>query len=137
MPVQYARPTSDISTGGWTPTPLYAQLDETVATTTETIKSLAGAATDTAEVALSLTTDPNLATGHVIRVMHRKDAPGGTSQINMTYILRQGPSVEIQRWEFTNISYDWTVETLTLGVTETDAISAYGSLRLRWIKTQA
>lgn len=137
MPNQYARPTSDISTGTWSPTPLYAVLDEEVATTADTIRSVAGAASDTAEVALSTVIDPNVATGHVLRILHHKDAPGGTSTVNLIVSLRQGPSVEIQQWTITDIPYEWTTTELPLDVAPTDAISAYGGLRVRVTKVQA
>jgi hypothetical protein len=136
MPLQYARPISDISTGTWSPTPLHASLDEVVATTTDTIRSAAGVVTDVAEVALSAVTDPNVATGYKFRIMYRKDAPGGTSQVNLIVSVRQGPSVEIQSWTLNDISYDWTITEFELGITETDSISAHGSLRVRLTKVQ-
>lgn len=72
---QFARPTSDISAGGWTPSTgadLYAMLDETVADDADYIQSATTPTNDTAELALSSVTDPAVSTGHIIRIRARK-----------------------------------------------------------------
>lgn len=70
--VQYARPSADVTDGGWTnevgsATDLYASLDEATASDADYIQSSVNPSSDVAEVALSDVADPGVHTGHIIR----------------------------------------------------------------------
>ena len=132
---QFGRPDGDISTGGWTPTPLNAEIDETVADdgTTE-ILSADDPVSDTSEVSLSTVTDPALSTGHILRFRHQHTTTGGGSAPAMTLVgsLYQGTTL-IAESSVAPAKGVWGTEALTLSGAEADAITDYTDLRVRLV----
>lgn len=123
---QFARPTSDITTGSWVVTPLWSKVDEVSADDSDYITSVTNA--DTMECAVSSLTDPVSSTGHVIRLRAQATGSGAVERINLGLV--QGTTViataltTITRGSFNNFS-------LTLSAGEADSITNYGDLRIR------
>lgn len=81
---QFARPTSTISAGiGWLAVgaaSLHAAMNETLADDATTSAELSGAGfQDTMQVGLGSITDPNVSTGHIVRIRTKDNASIGTS----------------------------------------------------------
>lgn len=129
---QFARPTSDISLGGWSG-PAWSTLDEAVASDADLTTSPVAPASATLEVKLGIVEDPLSSTGHVIRYRLGKSATGG-AQINMDISLVQGTTV-IATWSHSNVDA-LTTYSQTLTALQADAITDYSDLRLRFSATQ-
>lgn len=129
---QFARPTSDVSLGGWSG-PAFSAIDEAVASDADFTTSPTAPAGATLEVALGAVEDPQASTGHVVRYRYRKNTTGG-AQINLTVALMQG-AVQIASWSHTNIDAV-TTAAQTLTGPQADAITDYSNLRLRFTATQ-
>lgn len=136
MPAQFARPIADSSAGLWTPTPLRDHIDEEVPGDDDVIRSSPNPQDDSFTIIFAPVTDPNTPIGHILRYRYRKDAPGGSGQINLTIILMQGLSQEIASWTHTNIPAEWTTAVQTLTDPQADSIENYEHLRFRFIGTQ-
>lgn len=101
---QYARPDSDVSTGSWTTTPLYSDLNETTPSDSEYVTSGKNAANDIFEVGLDNVTDPSIHTGHVVRTRI-----GGTKASNANFI--------ISLYQSTTLIASWTHNATPIGFT--------------------
>jgi hypothetical protein len=128
---QFARPTSDITTGSWTTTPLFSKTNDQSDATTIT----SPAATTECELALGDATDPALSTGHVLTV--RCFATGSGAGEKLTWYLYQGAVLKatsaattIARGSGSIADYSYT-----LTGTEADAITDYTDLRIRMART--
>lgn len=130
---QFARPSSDVTTGAWTPTPLYAEIDESAASDADFISANIST-NDFAEVALTDVSDPSVSTNHVVRYRYRKSASSGNSR-SIQVALYQGGTLIASGTTHTPTTTTWTAGTFTLTGTEADAISDYTDLRLRFIAT--
>lgn len=135
----YLRPDSDVSAGSWTDqangtTNLYSVIDETTASDTDYVKSstMSAGSSDTLEVSLSDATDPALSTGHRVSYRYRSQ---GTASMTLTVSLREGASTEIASWTHTNVGTSYVDAVQTLSVGETDSITDYTALRLRFVAT--
>jgi hypothetical protein len=127
---QFARPSADISVGGWTATPLWEKLDEvTPDDTTTEITSGNNPTTNGFEVRVTGITDPDDNTGHVVRARVKKNSSGGR-QIDFTFTLVQG-STTIATWSAPDVTNAY--ETFTHNLTEGEAgnITDYSDLRVR------
>ena len=125
---QYARPTSDVSTGTWTSSlggSLYAAIDETVASDTDYITTTNAS---TCEVALSSLSDPASSAGHIVR--YRISATSG----GITVRLRQGTTT-IATWTHATAPTSLTTYSQTLTSGEADSITDYTTLRLQFEAT--
>jgi hypothetical protein len=124
---QYGRPISDISTGGWTTTPLWSDLDDN--SDADFISSSKNPVTDTFENALTSTlSDPTSSAGHIIRARMLSDkANNGTGNI----YLYQGTTLIASYAIPGNIATAWTTYSYTLTGTEADSITDYTALRIR------
>lgn len=126
---QYARPSSDITTG-WTTTPLWSKIDEDPASDTDYITGTG--ASKTAECKLSAVSDPLSSSSHTWRTRLR--ATGSSSGEKVTLSLYQGSTLiatlingsTIARGSFA----DWSG---TLTAAQADAITNYSDLRFRWV----
>lgn len=124
--VQLIRPTSDITTGAWTPSTgstLYGVLDEAVADDGDYIVTTSAS---TAEVGLGSASDPLLSTGHTIR--YRAKGTGSLAVKLMqgtTTIATHNPT----------ITTSFQLFTFTLSGAEADSITNYGDLRLQFISS--
>jgi len=128
---QFARPDSDVTVGGWTPTPLYEKIDEATPSDADYIESATNPTSDLCEVGLSNVEDPEVSTGHVVRYRYAKNASGG-NVIDLTVKLMQG-AAEIASWTHNDISDTVTQAEQTLTGVQADAITDYTDLRLRFI----
>lgn len=125
---QYARPTSDVSTGTWTASSgsdLFAMLDETAASDADYIVTTGAS---TCEVALGTLSDPASSSGHVVRYRISADAGG------ITVRLRQGTTT-IATWTHATAPTSLTTYAQTLTGGEADSITDYSTLRLQFEAT--
>ena len=132
---QFGRPTSDISTGAWTTTPLFSDIDEAVPDdgTTEVV-SESDPSSDVFECALTNTlTDPVSSTGHIYRFTHEMTESGGGagSTNDLTCALFQS-TTQIATTTVNPTKNIWATSTLTLSGAEADSITDYTDLRLRF-----
>jgi len=124
---QYARPISpDISTGGWTVTPLWEKIDEITPSDLDYITSIKNPIADTFEVTLSSVTDPGILLGHVIRVRAIDDKANGI----LDFYLYEGANLRASRTGIA-LSTSWTTYDYTLTIGEADNIGNYSNLSLR------
>jgi len=124
--VQLIRPTSDISSGAWTPSTgsdLFSMLDETVADDNDYIVTTS---TSTAEVGLSSASDPAVSTGHIIR--YRAKGTG-----TLTVKLMQGATTIATHVPTLTTSFQ--TFTFTLSGAEADSITDYSNLRLQFVSS--
>lgn len=124
---QYERPDADISTGSWGASPLWSKLDEVSYSDADYISC---SVSTTCEIRLSDATDPISSSGHIIRVR----AKASTGENSITVSLLQGANL-IHSYDISSgITYSTNEHTLT--ATETNSISDYTDLRLRFDNTQ-
>lgn len=122
---QYARPTSDVSTGTWTASSgsdLFAMLDETTASDADYIVTTGAS---TCEVALAGLNDPAVSTGHIVRYRISSTTGG------ITVRLRQGTTT-IASWTHNPAPTSLTTYSQTLSAGEADSITNYGALKLQF-----
>ena len=126
---QTAAPTSDISTGSWSPSTgstLYGVLDE-ASPGSDTDFIYTATASDVCEVKFATMTDPTSSSGHKVRYRLKGN---GTSGITVN--LRQGSGTSIASWTHDPAPSTYTAYEQTLSSGEADTISDYSDLRLRF-----
>ena len=129
---QYARPSSDIATGGWTSSlggALYAALDEASADDADYIYSPNDPVAQQFEVQLSSVTDPAVSTGHTISI--RLKAVNADTNFDLNLV--QGTTVLDSWTENVTAAAGLVTRTRTLTGTVADSITQYGDLRIRGI----
>jgi len=122
---QYARPTSDVSTGTWTASTgsdLFDMLDETGADDGDYITTTSAS---TCEVALGSLSDPASSSSHIVR--YRISATGGGIIVR----LREG-STTIASWTHNPAPGSLTTYAQTLSGGEADSIINYAALKLQF-----
>jgi hypothetical protein len=128
---QVATPISpDISQGGWSPTPLYAQIDEaSPGSDLDYNTSSKNATGDTFEVTLSSLSDPNVHTEHTVnyRAMCDKSSNG-----TIVVSLVEGTTV-IRSYDPGYLTTSFAPYSFTLTEGEAQSIGNYGNLRLRFV----
>jgi hypothetical protein len=125
---QYGRPSSDISTGLWTTTPLYSKLDETPYSDTDYITSTKNATGDIFEELLSSVSDPFSSANHIIRVRLRcSKSSNGTA----TLYLYQGTTLIATYAIPGYLATGFTTYEYTLSAGEANSITDYSDLRIR------
>jgi hypothetical protein len=120
--LRFARPSSDLSAGAWTPSTasdLYAMLDETTASDTDYIETTTAS---TCEVALNAVTDPATSSGQVVTI--RAQSANGN---DLVATLKQGATTIATR-TFTSLGASLADYTITLTGAECDAITDYADL---------
>jgi len=126
---QFGRPISDITTE-WTPSTgstHFGVLDEAVMDDADYVSTTAASATF--EVKFSALTDPQVSTGHILRIRAYAAGSGGPEKLN-TWGLYQGTTAivtantSITRNSFNEYS-------ITLSAAQADTITDYSDLRLR------
>lgn len=130
---QFARPSSDVTTGAWTPTPLWSNIDEPTASDADFI-SCNVSTNDFSEVAISAVQDPSDSTNHIVRYRYRKNASSGNSRSIQVGLYQGGTQIAVGSTH-TPTTTTWTAGTFTLTGTQADAITDYANLRLRFIAT--
>jgi hypothetical protein len=132
---QYARPTQDVT--AWA-SGTFASIDESVADDGDYVSSETSPSSDPYVVKLGTITDPASSTGHILRYRYRKSAAGApatdlTVQLRQDYVNEGSPGTLIEAWSHTGISENFTTQEKTLGATETDSITDYSSLYVRFV----
>ena len=132
-PIQFARPDSDITVGGWTITPLFQKLDEVTRSDADFITSPIdpSSPTNDVEIGLSGVTDPATGTGHTLRYTFRFSGAG--SGVTLTVQLRQGATIiaSFDEGSITNTAFIQRDRTLTTA--QADSITDYNDLRIRYL----
>jgi len=132
--VQFARPDSDISAGGWEPqgssaeTTLWESLDEVTADDGVTYIEALDGENITCEVGLSNITDPGGNTGYFIRFTMQGTGSGGPERCNIE--LFEGATVRADTGSQTSRAA-WGAKSYELTTGEADAITAFTDLRLK------
>ncbi len=134
---QYARPTSDVTVGLWTPSTgvsLSAMLDEVTPSDTDYIESQLSPSLSVARVGLGSVTDPVSSANHIVRYRMGKDITGGAT-IDGAMWLYQNTTLIATFPARDNVDALKTyMETLTGA--QADAITDYADLRLRMSATE-
>lgn len=127
---QSARPASDISTGSWSTAPLYAAIDEASASDSDFIQSgNARLGDDTCEISLGAVSDPQAASGQVVR-LRAKFYTNNSRTVEVQFGLYQGATL-IATSTTGNLTTSFAAYSYTLSEAEADAITDYADLRLR------
>lgn len=127
---QFARPSADVSTGSWTVTPLWSQVDDSVGSGDADEIASINNATDTCELTLSSISAP--AAGTVtMRWRSRKGATGGMTILE-TFELKEGATVRAT-YGPTAIPDSTAFATRSYALTtgERDAITNWGNLSIQ------
>ena len=122
---QYARPTSDVTTGAWVSSlggSLAAAIDEAIADDADYIGTTYGSI---CEVALGSLADPGVSSGHKVR--YRIAADAGAIIVR----LRQGATT-IASWTHNPAPTSLTTYEQTLSGAEADSITDYSALKLQF-----
>ena len=127
---QFLRPTSDVSVGTWTTSPLWSKLDETAADDGDFVQSVAAPSSAAFEVALNTGTQPKDGT-RTIRVRHRKSITSARNMDLQLALMRGGSTV--RSVNATNISTTFTTTSFTL----ISDPAGWDDLRVRVTATQA
>lgn len=128
---QFARPSSDISSGNWTPSTgidLYAMLDEATPSDTDFVRSGNSPVADTCEVLLSTVVDPVQSTDYIVRYRIRKQ---GAATVSLTFYLMEGVT-QRATWTESALPEAETTYEHALSGAEIDSISDHSNIRLRW-----
>ncbi len=124
--MQYARPVSDIENpGGWTAEPLWEKIDEEPFDDGDFLISPKSSAGDSFTIGLSGVIDPEVHTGHVIRIRIKTGVTG-----TFKYELMQG-AVVIKGSGDVVLGTVFAEYNMLLTEEEAGNISDYGALRLR------
>lgn len=119
---RYARPSSDISTGAWTPSTgstLYNCIDESTYSDADYILT---SSASTCEIGLWPVQDPYSSSGQVLRFRAQS-----TSGSTLVATLKQGATTIATR-TYTGVASSWTDYTMTLTSGECDSITDYSAL---------
>ncbi len=128
---QFAHPTSDVSTGSWTTTPLWSKVDETPYSDTDYIQVVNKTA-DSCEFQLNSVVDPASSSGHIIRARVKK---AGSGTVTCTAYLYEGTTLRATTALTLTTSY--VTRTYTLSAAEADSITNYSDLHIRLTATCA
>lgn len=123
-------PNADITTGGWTPTPLFQQIDF-FGGTTDSISSPASIGSFDCEVALSNVSPPGIATGHFVRVAARDVANSGGS-VALTIKVMDG-ATELQSFVHTLPTGSFDLDSFAWTNPPGGGSGSYADIRLRFI----
>lgn len=135
---QRALPSGDQATGTWVTTPLWSKINNGVDAPDDVdITSDDNTAQDAADFTLTSVTDPEVSTGHRLRVLWHKDQSGG-HQINPVIELWQGvpdTGTMIAQSTVTDVSDVENEHTYTLSAGEANSITDYTNLYLRLVRS--
>lgn len=145
---QFGRPSTDTTNdGAWTTeaggsTSIFQQIDESVASDSDYIRTALAPTSDVYVTKLTSITDPVSSSGHIMRWRRGKDSSGGAT-VNETVQLRQGytnegsPGTLIATGVSAAATPDsFTTTTYTLSGAEADAITDYANLYFRFLANQ-
>ena len=124
--MQYARPSSDIENpGGWTTEPLWDKIEEEPFDDVDYLISPKTATGDSFTIGLSGVTDPEIHTGHIIRIRAKTGVTG-----TFKYELMQG-AVVIKDSGDVVLTTEFAEYNMTLSEAEAAEITDYTALRVR------
>ena len=143
---QFARPSTDTTRESWeeddgTTTAIFDQIDETAADDGDYIRSALVPTSDVYVTKLTAVTDPLQSTGHTVRYRYGKDVTAG-AQIDLIVQLRQGyvnegtPGTLIVAQTHTNVAVFPVAGSIALSGAESDSITDYADLYLRFVANQ-
>lgn len=145
---QFGRPEADTYNGdGWTEddgdtTNMFQEIDESVASDTDYIRSPVAPTSDVYVTRLSDMEDPVSSSNHVVRWRWGKDAAGGatingTVQLRQDYVNEGSPGTLIATCANAEVVPDsFTDDSYTLSGAEADAITNYTTLFIRILANQ-
>lgn len=144
---QFGRPSADTyRDAAWTEDDgttdaLFGEIDESVASDTDYIKTSVAPTSEAYVTALTTVEDPISSSGHVVRYRYAKSAAGGaavdlTVELRQGYVNEAGQGTLIATWSHTDISDVFTTQTQTLSGAEADSITDYADLFLRFVANQ-
>ncbi len=128
---QFLRPSADIANpDGFTPTPLWAELDEVVPDdgVTQVEKAILADSTASFTVGLSDGVDPAVNTGHIVRVKCRNASVKGGGSFG--FALKEGGVTRATRAAATFDGTTWLQLELTLSGAQADSITDYSDLEI-------
>ena len=124
--MQYARPSSDVENpGGWTTEPLWTKIDEEPFSDADYLTSPKTATGDSFTIGLSGVVDPEVHTGHIIRIRAKTGVTG-----TFKYELMQG-AIVIKDSGDVVLTTAFAEYNMTLSETEAAEITDYSALRIR------
>ena len=131
---QKLRPDSDVSnTGGWSASfginPLYSEIDETSASDSDEISCPVTTGTAACEVGLSNAIDPNLSTGHILRIRANYSVQSHDLKVTLkeSGTPRATTTISLNNVSPTNYTY-------TLSSGEANSITNYSNLTVEFEK---
>ena len=128
---QFARPSSDITTD-WATTPLWSKIDEVTPDDGDFITGTGNA--KTFEVKLSAVTDPQVGTGHIVRIRARATGSGGAERLNTWGLYQATTAIVTQNASITRGSFN--EYSITLSEAQANSITDYSDLRIRGLTSQ-
>jgi hypothetical protein len=128
MPAVTSSPTSDVSAGGWTATPLWQKIDEAAVDTSDYVSSSASLSTDTFEVQLASLSNIDVTLPQVVQYYIGKSGEG---VVDFFVQLLDGTSI-VAEWTIPNVGLGWAGRESYLTPTERGAIADHTDLRLRF-----
>lgn len=132
---QLLLPNSDVLVGGWSPTPLFAQIDTASPQDSTFITSFSNPTNQECRVGLPTPDVPQVKTGHIVRYRYAKSESGGR-QIDIVVRLldRSTPTpTVIATWTHTNVTDVVTQQNQTLTEAQANNIQSYAHLTLAFI----
>lgn len=126
---QFARPSSDVSTGGWTSAPLWSKIDEASAGDSDYVSSALNPDRDTFECALSAVSVPQPGLPHTLTVRLRRTADEAANPGWTTIALMEGGRAIASKLVQPAVS-SFTNEAITLTQEEVDSITDFSNLRV-------
>ena len=134
---QFLRPDGDVSANGWSPTPLYAEIDEVTASDADLISAIPNTDGDAEMTLSSPATTPSVDTGHIVRWRMRANKTNKPGQLAVaiyqgTTLIRED-TYDAQA-DLTTAFADYSY-TLTTG--EAGNITDYTDLQIHFNQTLA
>jgi hypothetical protein len=126
--VQFSRPNSDITPGGWTVAPLWSKVNEASANDSPLISSGNNASSDICRLGLTAVSAPQAGT-RTIRYRYRKDAAGGHTINVLVRLLSAGTLV--QEWTHNDVTETFVTATQTV----TGTVSDWSALTVEFERT--
>jgi len=142
---QYGRPSADTNNpGAFTDqaggsTNIYMTIDEATPDDADYIRSPQSPSSAVYVTKLSAVTDPQLSTGHTLRMrtsadLNNQETLDFTQQLRQGYVNEGSPGTLIAAQSRTGVnSTTWTTSTYNLSGAEADAITDYADLYLRFV----
>jgi hypothetical protein len=126
--VQFSRPNSDVTPGGWTVAPLFSKINESSANDTPLISSGDNAASDICRLGLTAVSAPQAGT-RTIRYRYRKSGSAGHTVNVLVRLFSAGTLV--QQWTHNDVTDAFVTATQTV----TGAVGDWSALTVEFERT--